>query len=319
MTDTTKQSPVVVVGVDGSEGAGIAVDWAAAYASRHGWALKLLCGSPPPVMMGMPDGVPAGLVDAVDSAAKGALWDAVGRAEAVAPDLTVTTELIHVRGSVALVDASREAALVVVGSRGRGQVTGLLFGSTGGSVTAAAHCPVVVVHGESDTNESETGESDHENAAGPVVLGVDGDPDHPEFFANVIRFAFEEASATGAELVVLRCWEASFYGVMDPAFFEPKLMDFPAVEATEKSSIEALLKPFREEFPAVRVRVEVSYGRPERALLEASKKARLIVVGSRGHSGLAGLLLGSVSRAIVHHAHAPVAVIRSHRRTGKSE
>jgi nucleotide-binding universal stress UspA family protein len=187
---------------------------------------------------------------------------------------------------------------MVLGSRGRGQVEGLLAGSVTVALAAHAACPVVVVRGD---------ERDPADAVGlPVVVGVDGTP----VSEAAIAFAFEAAAARAVPLVAVHVWtELAVTRAMEP------YVDWDAIRQEEKQRLDRglgdLLAQWSDKHPDVPVRRIIAHDRPGRYLVEQSGEAQLVVVGSRGHGELAGLVLGSVSNALVHRARCPVAVVRS--------
>lgn len=190
--------------------------------------------------------------------------------------------------ALVLQERSTDAGMLVLGSRGHGGFAGLLAGSTAVSVTAHAHCPVVVVRdGQAATS-------------GPVVVGVDGS----ESSLRALGFAVERAEQRDVPLRVIRVWEPPGERWVPPGF------DPEEATATERAAAEEELARWRETFPDVEVDLRVSPGNPAALLVEASREAQLVVVGSRGRGGLRGMLLGSVSQQLLQHAHCPVAVVR---------
>jgi nucleotide-binding universal stress UspA family protein len=183
-----------------------------------------------------------------------------------------------------LVEAER-ADIVVLGTRSRNKLSAAVLGSVATSVAAKAPCPVVVVRGERRT--------------GPVIVGTDGSPDSEE----ALTFGFEEAARSGDELIVSYCWQ-------------PQIQNGESVQGTHQLLLDWLaesLGPYREKYPSVKVKATLLEGRPSARLVELSGSASLVVVGSRGRGGVAGLLLGSVSQSLLHHADSPVAIVRRHR------
>ncbi|MFB4289241.1 universal stress protein [Nonomuraea sp. ATR24] len=170
----------VVVGVDDSEDGLRAVEWAAAEAERRRRPLEILHAFIWP-LLGVPLGpAPGGPPEGgLRHDAERILNTAVTRARAVAPGIEVTTGLPEAVPVNALLSRSHQAGLLVVGSRGLGEVGSLLLSSVGARLTAEAACPVVVVHG-------------HVTPKGPVVVGID---DHDESEA-LLAFAFAHASRT---------------------------------------------------------------------------------------------------------------------------
>jgi nucleotide-binding universal stress UspA family protein len=194
----------------------------------------------------------------------------------------------------ALIEASADADLLVVGSRGHGTFTALLLGSVSRQVATHAKCSTVIVRAAADPQSRD------------VVVGVDGS--QPSLRA--LEFAFQTADRHGLRLRVLHTWDVPPVGAITgvPTFSPPEfireLRDSEARVAAEA------LAGHSDRFPDVEVVAELQQGGPVQVLTEASEHAALVVVGTRGRGGFLGLLLGSVSHGTAHHAHCPVAVIR---------
>jgi nucleotide-binding universal stress UspA family protein len=191
-----------------------------------------------------------------------------------------------------LEDESRRAQLLVLGHRGLGGVTGLLLGSVTVALAAHAACPVVVVRGVQPLNES---------PQLPLVVGVDGTPNSEA----AIAFAFAAADARQVPLIAVHTWWDS---VVDPAL--DHLLDWDAIEAEEHELLAQRLAGWGEKYPDLPVQRIVTRDRPAHQLLEQARSAQLVIVGSRGRGTLSGLLLGSVSHAVLYHAPCPVVVAR---------
>lgn len=285
----------VVVGVDGSESALRAVRWAAAEAVRRHAPLLLahICHLVPvrhPRQVAPPADYQAAILD------QGRHWltEATAAARRVSPDLPVTTELREGIATDVLIRESRNAQLVVLGSRGLGGFTAMLVGSVAVALAAHAHCPVVVVRSTVDAPDD-----------GPVVVGVDGS----ELSDAAVTFAFEVAAGHGVPLVAVHTWQdASITGAWAVL---PATVDWDWLQAEEEKQLAERLAAWRDKFPQVEVRPVVARSRPEVALLTHAAGARLLVVGSRGRGAVAGLGLGSVSQYLLHHAECPVAVART--------
>ncbi len=276
----------IVVGVDGSAAALDAVRWAAGEAALRKLALRLVYAAD--VTGGRFDGglpVPQSFFDELQRAGQQLLADAA----AVAGEVTVSTEMPLEPAVPLLLECSRTARMVVLGSSGRGGFTGMLAGSTAVSVSAHASCPVAVVRGRPD-------------AAGPVVVGVDGSPTSEE----ALKVAFDEAAWREVPLVAIHAWSDADYGVPLPA---PDL-DWAEVEREQQRLLAERLAGRQERYPDVRVERVVVRDRPRDELLARSRDAQLVVVGSRGRGGFRGLVLGSTSQALIHHADCPVLVVR---------
>jgi nucleotide-binding universal stress UspA family protein len=290
--DVTWAHRPVVAGVDGSASALDAVVWAAGEAARRRVALRLVTA------FGWVDEHPVGhpaagaaYRDELREAAARHLDEAVAAARSAAPGLEVGHEVVVGYPMGVLAAEARAAQLLVVGDRSRGGFAGLLLGSVAVAMAAHAACPVVVVRG---------GEPDS-SATRPVVVGVDGSPTGEAALA----FAYEAAAVRGAALVAVHAWADSVADVPVAA-----LVDWAAVEQEERQVLAERLAGWAEKYPDVAVQRVVVRAHPVPALVERTRGAQLLVVGSRGRGGLAGLLLGSVSHGVLHRSHCPVAVVR---------
>jgi nucleotide-binding universal stress UspA family protein len=281
----------VVVGVDGSACSLDAVALAARQAVLRDRPLHVVyaffwpfLGVPlGPSPLGPPEG---GLL----CDAQRFVQEAVDRARKAEPSVAVTGAAITGAAAEVLIDQSRSAALVVVGDRGLGGFTGLLVGSVAVQLAAHAACPVLVARGRP-------------NPTGDVLVGVDGSP----AAEPAIGAAFEEATLRGARLTALHIW--SHPRSTGPGDMLPLVYDVAEIEAGEARVLAEALAGWRDKYPDLPVRRELrrAYIRP--ALIDETARSQLIVVGSRGRGGFTGLLLGSVSQAMLHHAHCPVMVV----------
>jgi nucleotide-binding universal stress UspA family protein len=236
-----------------------------------------------------PEG-PAG--GGLSNAADALLADAAEQARAAHPGLEVTSDLVVAAPAPVLVGLSREAALVVVGCRGLGSFAGMLLGSVGTQVSAHARCPVVVVRGETADAADR----------GQVVVGVDGSA-----CAQVaLGFAFEEAALRGSGLTVLHAWTPPAMPGRDRRVRDTEAS---AIESVGERLLAVALAEWEGKYPGVTVRRQVVHTTPAKALVATSAGAELVVVGSRGRGGFAGLRLGSTSQTVLHHAACPVAVV----------
>src|SRR6266545_3685931 len=157
-------------------------------------------------------------------------------------------------------------------------------------VTHAA-CPVLVTRGITEPS-------------GDVLVGVDGSP-HNE---PAVDFAFEEAALRGAELVALHAWTGPV--TAGPGDMLPLVFDPAVVAADETRVLAEALAGWRTKYPDVVVHRRVVRSRPGPALVEASGRAQLIVLGAHGHQPAAGFLVGSVTHLLLHQTRCPIAVIR---------
>ncbi|MFG3691132.1 universal stress protein [Micromonospora sp. NPDC047740] len=281
----------ILVGYDGSADSTVALNWALDEAGRSGRPVRLAYVFEWLTVVGwIGPGVAPGIWP--DETARRKVEELVRKAAADAgaerPGLTVTGEVFDGPPALVLQERSADAGLLVLGSRGHGGFGGLLVGSTAVSVTAHAHCPVVVVRQGQVAN------------SGPVVVGVDGS----ESSLRALGFAVERAAQRDVPLRLLRAWAPPSERWVDPGSGPEE------TEATERAAAEESLAPWRKTFPDVPVEIQSSPGNAAALLVEASRAAQLVVVGSRGRGGLRGMLLGSVSQQLIHHASCPVAVVR---------
>jgi nucleotide-binding universal stress UspA family protein len=296
MTDVVAPLPIVV-GVDGSESATHAVEWAAREAVRRQAPLLLVhaCAAipvPTPPLVTLP----RSYHDAMLEEGAQSLSAAAEAAEAAAPGVLVTTELADGFAAQQLIGRSAAARMVVLGSRGLGGFTGLVVGSIAVAVATYGHCPVVVVRGENAATEPP--------AEHPVVVGVDGSAASDA----AVLFAFDAAAARRAPVVAVHAWADNALGAGWEA------VDWARIEEGQHALLTEHLAAARERHPEVRVEQVVARDRPAHTLLEVAKNAQLVVVGSRGRGGFRGLLLGSTSQALIYHSPCPVAVV-PHRRS----
>ncbi len=283
----------VVAGVDGSKSALAAVRWAAREAVRLALPLRLVhaFGWPNTRHIGDP-GLGVDQRGVLLRVAHEQISVAVEAAAAATSGVEIEHEVVVGYPIRVLEVESRRAQLLVLGSRGLGGVSGLIVGSVAVALAAHAACPVVVVRGAELVAVS---------TQLPVVVGVDGTPTSEA----AIAFAFDAADARGVPLVAVHTWWDLF---VDPTL-DP-LTDWEAIEASEQRVLAERLAGWRDKYPEVEVQRVVTRDRPARQLLKQAQGAQLVVVGSRGRGAFSGLLLGSVSHALIHHAPCPVAVVR---------
>ena len=139
-----------------------------------------------------------------------------------------------------------------------------------------------------------------------IVVGVDGSDSSRE----ALRWAYDEAAHHGASITAVSCWHPPAlpmtppYGSIPPEGYVSQ----PKQDALDL--LERFVADLDVREPAVDVRTSVEEGNPAKVLIERSVEADLVVVGSRGHGGFKGMLLGSVSQHLVAHAECPVVVMR---------
>ena len=287
----------VVVGIDDIEHSDSAIATAAEEARLRDAPLWLAHAYHwlPPATVGLMPGndSPEG---AVRDAATELLARALAAVHAAHPDLDVHTFALSGQPGPCLADLAKDAALLVVGGRGRGGFAGMLLGSAALSSVVHARCPVLVVRGEP--------------AAGPavtrrVLVGVDVLA--PTTGGNVLGFAFEEAALHGYGVLGLNAWQ-------DPGYLYPvALGSFPRPQLTElagehRRRLDSLVAPWRAKRPDTHVQTQVLTGVPSRVLVDSSRLADLLVLGAQRNSDGDGVRLGGLAHAVLHHAHCPVVI-----------
>lgn len=284
----------VVAGVDGSPAGMAAAEAAAEEARLREVPLRLVHAYHwPTAPVGGARLVYEPDVDAMRNMAERFMADAASRARSVAPDIDVTTDLLWGEALKVLVRLSHKATLIVVGSRGLGSFTGLLVGSVALHLVAHTHCPVEVVRGRP-------------RPSGDVLLGIDGSP----AAQPSVDFAFDEAALRGCGVTAVHAWsEWTTPAQPPPDRSMPYAYEAGMLRDDGERLLAESLAGSGERQPDVPVERRTVRGRPRETLIEGSKHARLLVVGARGRGGFAGLLLGSVSQAALHHADCPVAVV----------
>ncbi|MEV3901499.1 universal stress protein [Mycobacterium sp. NPDC050551] len=288
---SSPSGPYIAVGVDDSPSSQPALEWAAREAELRTMPLVLVYTTPPPAGVWPGAGVPPGLMDWLAQTGHDILEDARQTAKELTHGaVPVTTEYAFMSPAAALVDRSRTAAMVVVGSRGRGALARTVLGSVSTALVHRAHCPVGVIHDDAPTKTA---------AGAPVLLGFDGSPANK----TATELAFEEASRRGVDLIAMHAW-------WSPGAFEFPQTDWEHLRAKVDLHMSDRLAAWQERYPGVTVHRETVPDQPARRLVERSQDAQLLIVGSHGHGGVASVLLGSVSTAVVQAASIPVIVAR---------
>lgn len=259
----------IVVGVDGSEPASRAVDWALSWAGAVGAPVTILAS----------EAVPPGKTaesPGLGEKAQRVITTEMERLGEAAPDVDIEARALVAHPVTALLGASAEAGAVVVGTRGAGALQGTVIGSISGAVAASAQSPTVVLSPHTPAEF---------DADGPIVVGFDGD----EPSLGAARLAIRAAQAEGRIVRLLHARTAD--------------------GSEEAEPLDALVDQLRAEHAGVEIELSISEESAVDALTAASQEAAFVVLASQGHRGVPRFLLGSTTRALVQTSQAPVIVL----------
>ncbi|MET0451013.1 MAG: universal stress protein [Mycobacterium sp.] len=285
----------IIVAVDGSPSSLVATDWAARDAALRRVPLTLVHVLSQPTVGLWPEPVSsAGLLEWRAQNGREILGEARLVADRAIFDVApIAVDEVSCPGTPipTLVDLSKDAAMMVVGCRGRGALRRRLLGSVSSGLIHHAHCPVAVIHDEDPL-------MDHP-AQAPVLVGIDGSPASELATA----MAFDEASRRGVGLIAMHGW-------FDDELHAWTGIDWDRQLGAGREALAERLAGWREHYPDVEIEQRLVDGDPAEQLVNASEGAQLTIVGSHGRGGFAGMLLGSVSSAVVQAARMPVIVAR---------
>jgi nucleotide-binding universal stress UspA family protein len=283
----------IVVGIDDSPAARTAVQWAAREAELRNVPLTLVHAVSPEVSTWLRTPVPAGVMRWQQDHGRRLVDEALKVVEAASVrggPAGIQTEILASGAVPTLIDLSKDAELVVAGAQGSGRWPGRLLGSVSSALLRHAHCPVAIIHDDPPTPGA---------GQAPVLLGIDGSA--ASELATAI--AFDEASRRNVGLVALHAWS-------DLDVSEWPGVDWPATQSMAEEVLAERLAGWQEQYPDVEVTRSVVQAQPARQLVQLAEETQLVVVGSRGRGGFAGMLVGSVGETVAQMAQAPVIVAR---------
>lgn len=283
----------IVVGVDDSSSSSQALTWAVEQAVAEHRPITLVHALPPTT--------PAWLDPSADNPRQAHEKSVRDKGQEVlrrardevsrrAPEVTVYDLFRLDDPREVLVDLSDTAAMIVLGSRGRGHLKSLLLGSTAVTVVRQARCPVVV-HRPTKVESERHG----------IAVGADA----TEGSLPVLEFAYREASLRHLPLTVVH----SFWYFQQPPAVAGVLDDPAAAMAQQRLALAESLAGFAEKYPDVTVHSEIDRGMPERCLLRLADRMNLLIVGIHHGSRAEQFMFGSVSVWLVEHASCPVSVV----------
>ncbi|MFC4997106.1 universal stress protein [Dactylosporangium cerinum] len=274
-----------MVGIDGSAASLGAARWAAHEAKLRGTPLEIVHVAGTPQPYDVPDDPRRDV--AVEAAVEVRMWQ---------PGIKVTTATWQCNPTAALIERSRHAALIVVGSRGQGGFSALRIGSVGAQLSGHARCPVLVVHHADRWAAPAAALPQH----GRIVVGADGSVPA----AHALEHAFLEATLRRTPLTVMRAWQA-------PHHRHGRTPDLAQIQAAEEQHLAADVEPWAAKFPDVAVDLRTERGNAAAVLLAAGQDAIMVVLGARGRDGFDALRLGSVTQQVLHHATGAVLIVHA--------
>lgn len=284
----------VVVGLDGSRHSDQALDWAARHAiaeSRDLVLLHAVAATAATVAWMAEGGVdPTPYLSQAEDAGQAILDTAAAKVAPARPRDKVHTLVVRSDPRTALLEASAQASVVVLGSRGRGPMRSLLLGSVSAAVAGHAECPVVVVrpHHPGKVRRG-------------VLVGSDGSPGS----VPVLEFAFQQAAEQRLPLTVVHTvWDALAVAA-DPQVLHPGEVDFEHAGLALAESIAGL----GEKFPEVQVYRTIIRGTALAGLLTMADTMDLVVLGHQRRDPVSRAVLGSVALGVLEHAATVVAVV----------
>jgi nucleotide-binding universal stress UspA family protein len=275
----------IVVGVDESENAALALRWAVREGKLRGWSVTAALCWDFMHQHHAERGVPFD-PDYWRADAREAIEKIVHRA--VGEDQSVECRLVLDLPARGLLEVSADADLLVLGPRGRSSLPTVVLGSVSRQCLHHAPVPVAIVRDE------KPGEN-------RIVVGVDGS----ESSARALAWALDEARLRKAPLTIVHAWLPPMGG----GYLPMPVTDVTITEQVARDVVAGAIATADTSGLAMPIEQHITCGSAGGALVEAADAASLVVVGSRGLGGFEGLLLGSVSHHVAHHASCPVVVI----------
>jgi nucleotide-binding universal stress UspA family protein len=292
----TPARQLILVGIDGSDAGAGALAWAAEDARRRRAALCVAhAGDTTPL-----PGAGGNAADAGTVFGRQLLADAIATLAEDAPELEVTTVLRDLHPAQLLVELSATASLLVVGTRGRNRLTGLLLGSVSQRVAGHARCPVVLVK---DRTAS---------PAGDVVAGVSGSAAG----RAALHLACEEAALRGVGVRAVRSMAETEYSVEPYADLQ---LDAEKWRQGQQALLDECVAKARAAYPSVPIEAHLVGAPAHLALVDAARDAALLVVGCRRPDATYLSRVGPVASWLMHESPVPIALAGQTLQTAPAE
>jgi len=289
----------IIVGIDGSEQSYGALRCAVHEAQVRKVPVRMVTAYSLPVFTGTGFDAGYSMIDekALTDGVAQILDEARSRIGETSVELRATVETGD--ATAVLLELSKKAELMVVGSRSHGGFIGRLLGTVSTSLPAHSHCATVAV----PQSYAEKIEKDASLLGGgnSVVVGSDGS----EEARIAMMQAADEADRRGVKLTLVNAL-APYTGALN---WVPAAVDFEALYREIADLQRKAAEWIRGYFPNLEIEFKLIDGSPVQVLLEAGKNADMIVVGTRGRGGIAGMLLGSTSQGILHNTQVPVMIV----------
>lgn len=292
-----EQAKQIVVGYDGSEFSDRALDWAIREAGALSTELKVVVSLGQPVAVD--PSVYGTFLESIEDEAEHVAGTTVSRAQA--QGVTAVGVVEYGDAAAVLVRESQTASVLVVGKRGRHGVRGRV-GSVSAAVAAHARCPVMVLPDRWDP-QAQTSEG---SFAGQVVVGVD--KLGTDNFAIRTAAQYAENHTLGLTLITVVPEAVSVL----PGSAGAHRRVHEQLTDSAQALVDQAAKEIASQHAGLTIETSVLSGIPTDQLIEASRSAELVAVGSRGYGGFRGLLMGSVSQAVLNDGESPVMIVPSH-------
>lgn len=291
----------IVVGIDGSEQSNCALIWAAREAKKRKLPLHLVTAYTVPIFAasGLDGGYATVDDDVIRQGAEAVLRESAAKVAHL--DIEMDARVENGDAAGVLLDLSETAALLVFGSRGRGGFIGRLLGSVSSALPAHAKCPTVTIPLRAAARFEDGPDAAKPQIEKVVTVGVDGS-DQARY---AVLLAAEQAERNGSTLRIL-CAVQPYTGSLA---WMPAPVDRESLFAEIQTQLDAGEKWLQSHFPKLPIELNLIEGSAVEELVKATEVSELVVMGTRGRGGFAGMMLGSTTDGVRHHAKGPIMVV----------